>query len=171
MDCEWCSAGSRGIKAYRINMTGDRWLLRSPENTLYKSREDYSSYLWSIKFLRNAAAHNNCIINSLKAPYNVTIHRNKQIASRISKIKSISEKSRKTWMQNPVVHDFVILVYVYLNAIKSEGIKKKGIKDLLWLFEERMTKHKEYFDKNNNICECYRFTTKCVKTFCNIYRK
>ena len=94
----------------------------------YKSREDYSSYLWSIKFLRNAAAHNNCIINSLKAPYNVTIHRNKQIASRISKIKSISEKSRKTWMQNPVVHDFVILVYVYLNVIKSEGIKKKVLK-------------------------------------------
>ena len=74
-------------------------------------------------------------------------------------------------MQNPVVHDFVILVYVYLNVIKSEGIKKKGIEDLLWLFEERMTKHKEYFDKNNSICECYRFTTKCVKTFCNIYRK
>ena len=37
--------------------------------SLYPSKNnDFSSYLWSIKFLRNAAAHNNCLLNSLKAP-------------------------------------------------------------------------------------------------------
>lgn len=28
----------------------------------YKSKDDFSSFLWSIKFLRNASAHNNCQI-------------------------------------------------------------------------------------------------------------
>ncbi len=137
----------------------------------YKTKADYSSFLWSIKFLRNAAAHNNCIINSLKAPYNVTLHKNKDIIFQISKIKTISEKSRSTWLQNPVVHDFVILVYVYLNVIKSEGIKQNGIKELKWLFDERMVKNREYFEKNNSIRECYIFVHKCVTTFCNIFRK
>lgn len=50
-------------------------------------------------------------------------------------------------MANPVIHDFVILVYVYLRLIKSHGIKQSGIDNLHWLFNERMLKHKEYFQK------------------------
>lgn len=137
----------------------------------YPSKEHFSSYLWSLKFLRNAAAHNNCLLNSLKAPYNITLHKNRDILFQVSKIKSISEKSRNTWMQNPVIHDFVILVYVYLNVVKSEGIKQNGIRQLKWLFEEKMPRHKEYFDKNLSIKECYHFTHKVVNTFCNKYRK
>lgn len=137
----------------------------------YKSSCDYSSYLWPLKFLRNAATHNNCILNSLRAPYHVTIHKNRDILFEVSKIKTISEKSRNTWMKNPVVHDFVILTYVYLNVIMSSGIKKHGIEELHWLFEERMLKHKDYFEKNVSIREGYAFTSKVVSTFCNRYRK
>ena len=137
----------------------------------YPSKNDFSIYLWSLKFLRNAAAHNNCLLNSLKAPYSVILHKNKDILFEISKIKAISEKSRMTWMKNPVIHDFIILVYVYLNVIKSEGIKKHGIKQLKWLFEDRMLRHREYFEKNMSVKECYNFTNKIVSTFCNKYRK
>ena len=132
---------------------------------------EYSSFLWSVKFLRNASAHNNCIINSLKAPYQVSLRKNRDILYQVSTIKTISQKSRDTWMKNPVVHDFIVLIYVYLNVIKSDGIKKKGIQDLKWLFDERMVRHKDYFEKNNNIVESYRFTSKCVDTFCNRFRK
>ena len=131
----------------------------------------FSSYLWSIKFLRNAATHNNCLINSLKAPYHVTIHKTKDILFEISKIKTISQKSRDKWMTNPVIHDFVILVFVYVKLIKSKGLKKRGIDSLLQLFNERMPEHKEYFEKNDAICESYKFTCKIVNYFCNKYRK
>lgn len=137
----------------------------------YPSKDNFSSYLWSLKFLRNAAAHNNCLLNSIKAPYNVSLHKNRDILFKISKIKTISEKSRNTWMQNPVIHDFIILVYVYLNVIKSDGIKQHGINRLKGLFEDRMLLHKEYFEKNVSIKECYRFVSKVVSTFCNQYRK
>lgn len=137
----------------------------------YPSKNNFSSYLWSLKFLRNAAAHNNCLLNSIKAPYNVILHKNKDILFEVSKIKTISDKSRATWMKNPVIHDFVILVYVYLNVIKSKGIKKKGTEQLKWLFDDRMLQHKEYFEKNISITECYRFTNKIINTFCNKYRK
>ena len=137
----------------------------------YKRKIEYSSFLWSVKFLRNASAHNNCIINSLKAPYQVSFRNNKDILFQVSKIKTISEKSRNTWMQNPVVHDFIVLIYVYLNVIKSDGIRQKGINNLRWLFEERMVCHKDYFEKNTSIVEGYRFTAKCVDTFCNRFRK
>lgn len=138
----------------------------------YDSKDDnFSSYLWSIKFLRNAAAHNNCILNSLKAPYRVTIHKTKEIQFEISKIKTISENVRNKWMANPVIHDFVILVFVFVKLIKSSGVKQSGIDNLHWLFNERMLKHKEYFLKNNSIIESYKFTSKIVNYFCNKYRK
>ncbi len=138
----------------------------------YPSKKiEYSNYLWSIKFLRNAAAHNNCLLNSLKAPYHITIHKTKDILFEISKIKTISSNAREKWMSNPVLHDFIVLVFVYLRLIKSSGIKKKGMEQLLWLFNERMPKHKEYFTKNNSITESYRFTAKIINYFYNKYRK
>lgn len=140
--------------------------------TVYPAKNnDFSSYLWSIKFLRNAAAHNNCLLNSLKAPYHIQIHKTKEIQFEISKIKTISSNTREKWMRNPIIHDFVVLVYVFVKLIKSEGIKQSGIENLHWLFNERMLKNKEYFSKNASITESYHFTSKIVNYFCNKYRK
>ena len=140
-------------------------------STYHSKDNNFSSYLWSIKFLRNAAAHNNCLLNSLKAPYHITIHKTKEIQFEISKIKTISQNAKDKWMANPVIHDFVILVFVFVKLIKSVGIKQSGINNLHWLFNERMLKHKEYFLKNNSIIESYKFTSKIVNYFCNKYRK
>lgn len=132
---------------------------------------DFSSYLWSIKFLRNAAAHNNCLLNSIKAPYQINIHKTKGIQFEISKINGLSSNTRDKWMANPVIHDFIVLVFVFVKLIKSSGVKKAGIDNLHWLFNERMIRHKDYFTKNSSITESYRFTTKIVNYFCNKYRK
>ena len=138
----------------------------------YPSKDsDFSSYLWSIKFLRNAAAHNNCLLNTLKAPYHVSIHQTKGIQLELSKIKNISKNSRNKWMSNPVIHDFVVLVFVYLKLVKSTGIKRSGIDQLTKLFNERMPRNKEYFTKNNVITESYHFVSKVINYFCNKYRK
>lgn len=140
-------------------------------STYPSKNNDYSSFLWSIKFLRNAAAHNNCLLNSLKAPYHVTIHKTKEMQFELSKIKAISPNVRDKWMNNPVIHDFVVLVYVYLNLIKSSGIKQHGITELQELFNVRMVQHKDYFEKNQTIKESYSFVAKIVNYFCNKYRK
>jgi len=137
----------------------------------YKSKDDFSSFLWSIKFLRNAAAHNNCLLNSLKAPYNVTIHKTKEIQTELARIKTISANQREKWMSNPVIHDFVCLIYVYVRLIKSTGIKQRGVDELQKLFKERMLSHKEYFEKNDTIIESYRFVDRVITYFLNKYRK
>lgn len=136
---------------------------------MYPSKEEYSSFLWSVKFLRNAAAHNNCLINSLKAPYSINIRETKEIQSQIGKLK-LPEKSKTRCMKNPVVHDFIVLVFVYLNVIKSSKMKVHGIDELNWLFHDRMLKNKSYFEKNNIITETYKFVTRAVDYMCNKYR-
>lgn len=138
----------------------------------YPSTNDYSNYLGSIKFLRNAAAHNNCLLNSIKAPYNIKLHKTESFARELSKIKGLSETSRNKWLKNPVIHDFLVLVYVFLRITKSSTIKRRGIEEINVLFYERMLRHKEYFIGNNDsLVSSYHFTQRVLKYFINKYRK
>lgn len=138
----------------------------------YPSPNDYSNYLGSIKFLRNAAAHSNCLLNSIRAPYDIHIHKTESFAREISKIKGLSESGRDKWLKNPVIHDFLVLVFVFLQITKSPAVKYHGINEINTLFNERMLKHKDYFIGNNDILVgCYHFTQRILQYFINKYRK
>lgn len=73
--------------------------------------------------------------------------------------------SYKTKMQNPVIHDFLVLLFVYfdiLNTSANRSMRDKGIDDLDRLFFEIMPRHKEYFEKNNVLIENYKFICQVI---------
>ena len=126
-----------------------------------KGSESYSSFLGSIKFLRNAAAHNSCLLNSLRKPYTIKINKNMYIMNALSKSKKFTT-SYKTKMENPVVHDFVVLLFVYydlLNTPANRKMREKGMKQIKELFFETMLRknNKSFFEKNDVLVENYRF--------------
>lgn len=125
----------------------------------------YSSYLGSIKFLRNAAAHNTCLLNSLRRPYEIKINKNKDIMDRLDKSKKFTT-SYKTKMENPVIHDFVVLLFVYydiLNTNANRSMREKGMNEVKKLFFETMLRRKEYFLKNDVLVEDYKFVCQVIK--------
>jgi len=143
----------------------------------YKSKNEFSGSLWSVKFLRNAAAHNNCLLNSLKLPYTVNISKSKKIMSQIAKINDIAESDRKKYMGNPVIHDFITLLYVFLRVSEGSGVKKTGMDAINNLFNERMLYNKDFFlgseerKGNATIVNSYKFVKRVIKYFENRYRK
>lgn len=68
--------------------------------------------LFSVRCLRNAAAHNNCLLNSLRFPYTRQIRPNQYLSRNVSQVPGTHEKSREKKMMNPVIHDFVALLYL-----------------------------------------------------------
>lgn len=86
--------------------------------------------LYPIKWLRNATAHNNCLLNNLSKPFSKRIEPNKSIMNKIAKIKHMPKKSREKKMQNPPIHDFVVLLDVYFTVIHSNNTLKNGINSL-----------------------------------------
>lgn len=65
-------------------------------------------------------------------------------------------------MENPVVHDFVVLLFVHydiLNTAANRGMREKGMKNVKKLFKETMlrNKNKEFFGKNDVLVENYNF--------------
>ncbi len=127
----------------------------------------YASYLGNVKFLRNAAAHNTCLINSLRKPYIVKINKNREIMDTLSKTQRFAS-SYKTKMENPVIHNFVVLLFVYwdvFNTPRTREFRAQGIQEIKKLFFETMVRgnNKEYFGKNDVIVESYKFICEVIQ--------
>ncbi len=132
----------------------------------YPCKESMVNMLMPIKFLRNAAAHNNCLLNRLKdfpedGRITKEIQPNKKVMKFVSEIKSISALVRNSKLQNHVIHDFVTLIYVHERIVTSDRTKEHFHAELQELIE-RFFKHKEYFEKNQLIMSYWIFLKKVV---------
>ena len=132
---------------------------------------DYSDYLKSIKFIRNAAAHNNCILSTLRKPNSLKkFSKTKKLANILGKIPEFRElDNRDAMMKNPVIHDFVTLLFVYNDVMKVSATKKarnRKMEEICHLFcdeDGRIKKYKSYFEKNPYIKEAYSFICSIIK--------
>lgn len=126
---------------------------------------NYSDYLKSIKFIRNAAAHNNCILSSLKKPNSLKkFSKTKKLANILGKIPEFRElENRDAMMKNPIIHDFVALLFVYNDILKVSATKNgrnKKMEELRYEFCDdngRVRKNRHYFEKNQSIKNAYSF--------------
>lgn len=135
----------------------------------YESK-NYRAYLGCVKFIRNASAHNNCLLNSIKKPYSVDFTKSKRVATEISKIEGVITLTMQRMLSNPVIHDFVALMCLYDKAITSEAVKRHRYKELNELINVRFIRHKEYFENNVYIKESYNFIKLVVDNYIkNVY--
>ena len=133
--------------------------------TKYPSKNDMSLFLWSVRSLRNAAAHNNCLLNGLKRSEGVKIKPNLVVLNRVSKISGIGRESRKAKMTIPVIHDFVVTLHLFNQVISSEKVKIVSMKELKELVDGRFSKNGRYFWRNVNIRSSYDFLKKVVDDY------
>lgn len=132
---------------------------------------NYTAYLKSIKFIRNAAAHNNCILSSIRKPNSKKkFSKTKELATNISRAPELREISnRDGMMKNPIIHDFVALLFVYndimkLSATKDARNKKMNeIKKQFCDDDGRFKKNKHFFDKNPYIKDAYIFVSTIIQ--------
>lgn len=118
---------------------------------------NYSDYLKSIKFIRNAAAHNNCILSTLRKPNSIKkFSKTKKLANILGKIPEFkSLEKRDAMMKNPVIHDFVTLLFVYNDVMKvsaTKNIRNRKMEEIYHLFcseDGRIRKNMSYFEKKS----------------------
>lgn len=124
----------------------------------YPNGTDYTSILNSVKSLRNACAHNNCLIHNLRKG---SSRPTEKISQFIASIPSISKSERKHTLSVRVVYELTALVFLY-SAVTFEPVKKKRLFELSDLINKRMTEHADYFEKQDIIQSSYRFLKKVV---------
>ena len=131
-------------------------------NSMYGAHVGDRVLLNSVRDIRNASAHSNCLINRLGSR-DQTPHRS--IVNRIKKISSIRQVTRDNKLKNKFIYDFVCLLYAYNEFVKSDDIKKKRFEELKKFFEGRMLRNQEWFAGNTLIVSSYNFLKKVLDNF------
>ncbi len=132
-------------------------------NKIYPKRLPFDvKMLFPIRDLRNAAAHNNCLIHDVRSKYG---HKpNPTILKFLQQKTNISQRIRKAKIANKPLHDFICLLYLYPIIVKSEPLKSLRRKNLRQLIKHRMRKHEEYYLKNAALNTTYQFVLKIFQT-------
>ncbi len=113
-----------------------------------------SYLLKDVKRLRNAIAHNNCILNNLrlntakqKTNYNVSA-----FLGKLGIPKNVASKR----MSNAAIRDIVTVLYTHRHIVKSNGVKTAQFNNLKTVIE-RCFLHQEYYKKNDLIMSTFSF--------------
>lgn len=111
--------------------------------------------LLTCKEIRNACAHNSCILNELSS--NTTKHKtNNSVTQALSSIPSLSSTTRKRKMSNAHIQQLVTLLYFHKKIVTSHGVHEAQSKALHILID-RMFKNIQYYDTNENIKTSFEF--------------
>lgn len=136
-----------------------------------QSNEVVGDLIWPLKFIRNASAHNSCLLNTLRKPYMHThlydpkkkrIICNKRLISLLSLVPTIPKKNRKKKITNPVIHDFVASLFLFDEICINQVFKKKIFTELKDFMDGRLIKNKEYFSSDNVFVSNYEFIKNIV---------
>lgn len=118
----------------------------------------HNSILQPIKNLRNACAHNNCLLNNLNVG---TTKPNHHISTYIASIKTIGKEERVKKLSCRPLFEIVCLLKTY-SEIVSPKVKMYGLKALKDFADNRMFIHKSYYANNQVINTAFDFFKKVL---------
>lgn len=123
---------------------------------LYPGEFQYCDLLFQVRSLRNAAAHNNCLINNLYQKSDISIAKS-TISQYVQNIDKISKNQRKVRLKNFFICDFISLLYFFNYIVDSLGVKKSRYAELDELLNQRMLKNSDYYKDNDIVKNSYKF--------------
>ena len=127
-------------------------------NNTYPKRLPFDhKALFPVRNLRNAAAHNACLINDVRAVF--SSKPNPEFLKYVQTVATISQRLRQSKLANKPLHDFACLLWLYPKIVKSEYMRKQRRKDVRQLLQ-RMRRHKDYYSKNAALLTTYQFIAK-----------
>lgn len=131
--------------------------------TEYGLREENKDVyiLRDIVKLRNAVAHNSCILSDLVSKTN-----NYPVPYKVAnylKDCGVVKETRNKKMSNSRIRQITYTLYMFNEIVTSDGIKENVRKDINELFYERIIYHKEYYTNNELLKSVYSFFDKIIQ--------
>lgn len=115
----------------------------------------------TVRDVRNAAAHSNCLLNKMTERIDSTKQVNSDISKFISNMKDISKTSRVNNLKYKFTNSFITLLYVY-DKLMIDDAKQKRYQQLREFINGRVIQNKDYFNSNTKIVGVYNFNKKVI---------
>ncbi|MCL2374919.1 MAG: Abi family protein [Firmicutes bacterium] len=124
-----------------------------------------SDLLFFVKQIRNASAHNNCLLANMITPYQ--IKPSYMVQNYLIQHSSKGDISSNLWKKKltiAILHDFAAVLYCFKQFVKSDKIIAKTFEELDTIVV-RFKEKQEYFDKNRILQENLKIFEKTVDIF------
>ncbi len=114
------------------------------------------SIMYGVRNIRNAAAHNNCVIHSLK---DKSGYYNNDLVNEVENIlSSIKRRTIQDRLKNESVQDFVSLLIASNKVHMSKELKVYSINGIKDLYINRMVREKSLYKSAPSLNQMYEFT-------------
>ncbi len=122
---------------------------------------EYTKHFESVRRIRNACAHNVCMLSSFKSVqgFKPDLETNFEL---LSGNIGIGNGIISNCMKVPLLNDFAVMLSVYTKLISSPKIKEITIQEIKDFFDGRMIYRKQYFEGHNDIKNAYLFARKVL---------
>ena len=126
-----------------------------------KLKCEYTKHFDSVRCLRNAAAHNVCMLSNIKPA--TWFHSDVKINFELLGANlGIGQGIISSCLKIPLLNDFCVMLSNYTRLISSEPIKRHTFEELKEFFDNRMIYHKDYFQNNTTLQNTYQFARKVL---------
>ena len=120
-----------------------------------------NKFMNTVRDLRNAAAHSNCLLNQLNQRMAPTKQPDERIVRFIMELDAVGSRARRKNQSQIFSYDILTLLYVY-DALMPVGSKKKKFRELKEFMNGRVARNKAYFAGNNQIKSVYSFFSRII---------
>ena len=122
---------------------------------------EYTKHFESVRRIRNACAHNVCMLASFKPVqgFKSDLETNFEL---LGGNIGIGSGTISYCMKVPLLNDFAVMLSVYTKLISSPKIKEITIQEIKDFFDGRMVYRKQYFEGNTDIKNAYQFARKVL---------
>lgn len=123
----------------------------------------YYYFMNPVRLLRNAAAHNNCLLIGLNKNADISFNFEHKVSSFLG-ANGIKNPSLNKQLSKPIIHDFCVMLFLF-SQIAPPKAQFYTFDELNKFFVERVFKNKEYYNSNALICSAFEFMSKVVNIF------
>lgn len=122
---------------------------------------EYTKHFESVRRIRNACAHNVCMLASFKPVqgFQSDLETNFEL---LGGNIGIGSGTISYCMKVPLLNDFAVMLSVYTKLISSPKIKEITIQEIKDFFDGRMVYRKQYFEDNTDIKNAYQFARRVL---------
>ncbi len=113
--------------------------------------------------LRNAVAHNSCVLSELDKKDN--LHRADTLIINYLRECEVGKETRNNKLSNSRIRQMTYALYMFNEIVTSMGIKKNVTEDINELFFGRIIYHKEYYNNNGLLKSVYTYFYKIIKKY------
>ena len=127
-----------------------------------KNMQNSYYLLQKVKSLRNACAHNNCVLNNLAAgtsKYSIPY----ELARAVGKIGSLGRDSRKSRLSNDRLQEIAATLYMH-KEVASCSVHEHRAEELS-KFKSRMEKNPNYYTGNLQVASSFEFLSKLINAW------